>query len=128
MRSVVNGGLLPPLLFAGLATAGPPSAALAAAHDGNWSVLIITEKGECDAAYRYAVKVANGRVSYQGDASVDMAGTVAPNGAVKVSIRLGDKGANGTGRLSGNRRGHLARRRREHHLRRPLGSRAALTR
>jgi hypothetical protein len=30
-----------------------------------------------------------------------LAGTVAPNGAVKVSIRLGDKGANGTGRLSG---------------------------
>ena len=47
------------------------------------------------------MKVANGRVSYQGDASVDMAGTVAPSGSVKVSIRLGDKGANGTGRLSG---------------------------
>jgi hypothetical protein len=87
--------------LAGAAFVGLPPAALAAAQDGNWSVLIITEKGECDPAYRYAVKVANGQVSYAGDASLDMAGTVAPNGAVKVSIRLGDKGANGTGRLSG---------------------------
>ena len=72
------------------------------------------------------MKVANGQVSYQGDAAVNLAGTVAPNGAVKVSIRLGDKGANGTGRLSDKlRRRHLARRRLERHLRRPLGSRAA---
>lgn len=80
---------------------GAPSEASAAKVDGTWSVLIVTEQGECDPAYRYVVKVANGRVSYQSDASVDMAGTVAPSGAVKVSIRLGDKSANGTGRLSG---------------------------
>ena len=30
-----------------------------------------------------------------------MNGTVSPNGAVKVSIRLGDKGAEGIGHLSG---------------------------
>jgi len=100
MRRVMNSVVFSAWL-AGAAFAVPPSAALAAAQDGNWSVLIVTEKGECDAAYRYAVKVANGQVSYAGDASLDMAGTVAPNGAVKVSIRLGDKGANGTGRLSG---------------------------
>ncbi len=29
-----------------------------------------------------------------------MTGTVSPSGAVKVSIRMGDKGAQGTGRLS----------------------------
>jgi hypothetical protein len=87
-------------LIAGLA--GAPSAAWAATVDGNWSVLIITEKGSCDPAYRYAVTVANGRVSYSGGSSVDMNGTVSSSGAVKVSIRLGDKGANGTGRLAGN--------------------------
>jgi hypothetical protein len=100
MRRVMNSAVFSALL-AGAAFAYPPSAAFAAAQDGTWSVLIITEKGECDAAYRYAVKIANGQVSYAGDASLDMAGTVAPNGAVKVSIRLGDKGANGTDRLSG---------------------------
>ena len=53
-----------------------------------------------------------------------MAGTVSPNGAVKVSIRLGDKGADGTGHLSGNTgagtwRGAGG----NSDLRRPLGSR-----
>ncbi len=74
--------------------------ARAATHDGNWSVLIITEKGTCDQAYRYSVGVANGKVRYQGDASVNFNGTIDPNGAVKVTIRLGEQGANGTGRLS----------------------------
>jgi hypothetical protein len=75
-------------------------AALAAVHDGIWRVLIITEKGECDRGYRYEVKVANGRISYAGDGGIDMAGTVTPDGALKVSIKAGEKGASGTGRLS----------------------------
>jgi len=88
--------------FMGWAAIGNPPVALATEHDGNWSVLIITEKGDCDKAYRYSVGVQNGQLKYQGDASLDMAGTVAGNGAVRVSIRLGEKGANGVGRLSGN--------------------------
>ena len=71
-----------------------------AAHDGNGSVLIVTEKGGCDRGYRYNVNINNGHVSYQGDASVDLSGTVGPSGLVKVNIKLGDKGANGTGQLS----------------------------
>lgn len=78
------------------------SPATAAGHDGQWSVLIITEKGQCDRGYRYAVAVADGQVRYQGDTAVDFSGTVAPNGAVKVSIKFGGQGANGSGRLSGN--------------------------
>ncbi len=100
MRHVRNSALLATLLVGLLGTA-KPSSVLAATQDGSWSVLIVTEKGDCDAAYRYGVKVANGRVSYAGDAKVDMNGTVDANGAVTVRIRLGDKGANGTGRLSG---------------------------
>ena len=64
-------------------------------------MLIITEKGACDAAYRYAVTVANGHVRYAGTTDINLGGTVAANGLVKVSIRRGDQGANGTGRLSG---------------------------
>jgi hypothetical protein len=74
----------------------------AAGFDGNWSVLIVTEKGDCDAAYRYAIGIANGQVRYAGDNAVNMSGTVTPTGGVKVSIKLGDKGANGTGQLSAN--------------------------
>lgn len=101
MRRVMNPVVFAALLL-GWAIAANPSSAHAAGYDGSWSVLIITEKGDCDRAYRYGVKVANGRVSYSGDASVDMNGTVSRSGAVKVSIRLGGKGANGTGRLSAN--------------------------
>jgi len=91
------------LLAAGLlGSASVGHSAVAAGHDGNWTVLVITEKGDCDRAYRYSVNVQNGQLKYQGEAAVNMAGTVAGNGAVKVSIRLGEKGANGVGRLSGN--------------------------
>jgi hypothetical protein len=99
MRRVANSVIFSALLAAG-AFVGPPPAAFAATQDGNWSVLIITEKGTCDRGYRYGLKVSNGQVSYQGSADVNMAGTVASNGAVNVSIKVGDKGANGTGRLS----------------------------
>ena len=85
-------------LLALSALGGP---AVAAGHDGNWSVLIITEKGDCDRAYRYPLAVSDGQVRYTGDAGADVSGTVNSGGAVKVSIRLGDKGANGTGHLSG---------------------------
>ena len=99
MRRVGNSALLAALLLAAAAT---PPAALAASQDGNWSVLIITEKGDCDRGYRYSVNVSNGRVSYQGDAAVNLTGTVATNGIVKVSIKLGEQGASGSGRLTGN--------------------------
>jgi hypothetical protein len=86
-------------ILAGVALGAP--AAKAAVHDGIWSVLIVTEKGECDRGYRYEVKVANGHISYNGDAPINLAGTVAPDGATKVSIKAGEKGAAGTGRLAG---------------------------
>ncbi len=98
MRRIVIHGALGLLLL--LAMASVPRGAAAGAHDGSWSVLIITERGGCDRGYRYNVNVSNGHVSYQGDASVDLSGTVAPSGLVKVNIKLGDKGANGTGQLS----------------------------
>ena len=78
-------------LMMGAAYGVQPAAAVAGGLDGIWSVLIITEKGDCDSAYRYEVKVANGHVSYAGDASLDMNGTVTPSGLVKVSIRPGSK-------------------------------------
>jgi len=82
--------------------AGIPPAAQAMTTDGNWNVTIITEKGSCDRAYSYNVNVSQGHVVYRGSAPVKLAGTVTPDGAVKVSISAGSKGANGTGRLTGS--------------------------
>jgi hypothetical protein len=98
MRRTVVGFCLPALLLALTGSAQPASAA---AQDGNWSVLIITEKGDCDRAYRYPLAVANGQVRYTGDSGANVSGTVNSAGVVKVIIRLGDKGASGSGRLSG---------------------------
>jgi hypothetical protein len=98
MRRVMNS--IFSAMVAGAASVGASPAAFAAVHDGTWSVLIITEKGECDRGYRYEVKVAKGQISYSGNAGIDLAGTVAPDGALKVSIKVGGNGANGIGRLS----------------------------
>jgi hypothetical protein len=77
------------------------SAAAAANHDGNWSVLVVTEKGECDRAYRYEVTVADGRVNFAGQPGISVGGTVAANGAVRVSIvGGGSQSAQGSGRLA----------------------------
>jgi hypothetical protein len=89
------------LLLLGSALVVPQQAARAAAvFDGHWSVLIITESGTCDRGYRYGVRVADGRVAYDGDSNFNIDGVVAANGAVKVSIVRGGQSANGTGRLS----------------------------
>jgi hypothetical protein len=98
MRAVATLAIFAALLSAA-AFAGRPAAA--GALDGTWNVLVITEKGKCDRGYRYQVNVANGHVTYSGNASIDMAGTVLPSGAVKVRIRFGDKSADGVGHLSG---------------------------
>lgn len=95
-RSIKLAGFMLALAFA--VEAGAP--AQAAPHDGRWSVLVITETGNCDQAYRYEVAVDGGKVSYAGREQVDFSGTVASSGAVKVNIRLGEQGASGSGKLS----------------------------
>jgi hypothetical protein len=88
------------LISAACAGLALPHAAQAAVRDGNWSVLVITERGECDRGYRYEVKVENGHISYNGNAGINLAGTVSADGATRVSIKAGENGASGTGHLS----------------------------
>lgn len=68
--------------------------------DGSWSVLIVTEQGKCDRAYRYPVKIENGSVGYAGNAAFTVSGKVGPNGAVIVTVSRGSQSANGTGQMS----------------------------
>jgi hypothetical protein len=93
---------LPILAAAALAAASlalPPASA-AGRFDGNWSVLVITESGTCDAAYRYGVTVEDGEVHYRGESGIDVSGTVDPSGRVRVAIGRGEQSAEGTGRLT----------------------------
>ena len=74
----------------------------AASFDGHWSVVIITESGSCDPAYRYRLRIQNGVVHYDGEADVTVSGKVDPNGAVRVSVARGQQRADGAGRLGGD--------------------------
>jgi len=99
-RSVARALTLPALMVATAYAAMPAQAKTN--FDGNWSVVIITEKGTCDRSYRYPVRISGGTVGYAGEASFDVSGRVHPNGNVTVSVSKGDRRANGSGKLSGD--------------------------
>jgi hypothetical protein len=88
------------ILAASVMPAASASVAAAKNFDGGWSVLIVTEKGTCDRAYRYPVRIENGAVGYAGSASFNVSGKVGDNGAVTVTVSRGSQSAKGTGRMS----------------------------
>jgi hypothetical protein len=95
--------IAPALAALGILAATVPASAPASARsnfDGTWSVLIVTQKGTCDRAYRYPVKIDNGAVGYAGDASFTVSGKVGENGSVVVKVARGSQSANGQGKLS----------------------------
>jgi hypothetical protein len=71
-------------------------------YDGAWSVLIVTNQGSCDRAYRYGVEIADGNVVYDGG-GVTMQGRVNSSGAVRVTLQAGSQWASGSGRLNKTR-------------------------
>ena len=70
--------------------------------DGSWSVLIVTETGECDRAYRYSIRIERGQIVYGGEAGVAFTGRVESNGQIAATVRRGEQSAIGSGRLSGS--------------------------
>jgi hypothetical protein len=78
-----------------------PQAQARSPYDGTWSVLIVTDSGTCDRAYRYALQIADGRVFYD-DPSFNVSGRVDARGNVSVGVQAGGQVANGYGRLSGD--------------------------
>jgi hypothetical protein len=69
--------------------------------DGVWSVVIITDKGTCDRAYRYPIRIQNGALLAEGSSPATINGKVAGNGQITVTVSAGNKSATGSGRLSG---------------------------
>src|SRR3954471_11004375 len=75
------------LLTASAFSAAPaPMGATKQSFDGTWSVLIVTEKGACDRAYRYPVRISNGAVGYAGEASFNVSGSVGASGSVSLVV------------------------------------------
>jgi hypothetical protein len=89
-------------IFAGssIPASAAPLGATRQSFDGSWSVLIVTEKGTCDRAYRYPVRISGGSVGYAGEASFNVSGRVGANGAVTVTVSRGNQSASGSGMLS----------------------------
>jgi hypothetical protein len=72
-----------------------------AGYDGVWSVLVITDKGECDRAYRYPVRIRGGKVGHtESGSSFIIGGRVGAGGTVRVFVARADKRADGVGRLT----------------------------
>jgi hypothetical protein len=90
-------------LFLGLVLGGSlgiARPALAASRfDGTWNLTFVTQRGACDAAYNFTVDVLNGNVSHPN--ILTFRGHVASSGAVHASVRVGQRYAAGSGRLSG---------------------------
>jgi hypothetical protein len=77
-----------------------PRPAPAVNYDGRWSVVIITDAGSCDRAYRYGVRISGGRLYYEGDSAAVINGQVDARGNVVVNLRYGQSSANGSGHLT----------------------------
>jgi hypothetical protein len=100
LRPACSAAVLALLAFSTIPATPAPMPASKPSFDGAWSVLIVTQKGTCDRAYRYPVKIENGAVGYAGSASFTVSGKVDGKGAVIVTVARGSQSATGTGRMS----------------------------
>ena len=80
-------------------------AAARSRFDGAWNLQFVTQRGSCDPTYTFTVNIANGILSHPN--LVQFRGQVAPSGAANASVRVIDKVAWGSGKLSNTSgRGH----------------------
>ena len=96
--------------------------------DGNWSLVVYTRSGPCDASYRLAGQIVNGAVVY-GGGGVQVYGRVRANGAAYLRVSSGSAYAVGSGHLTFDgdaRRRQLVRRGLGRPLLGQLGGDAAL--
>jgi len=96
MKSISLPSVWAVMMFAGAIAAA--SAQAATPYDGNWTVSITTQSGDCDSGSSFGLEVRDGVV--RGHGGFDVRGSVAHNGAVQVQINSGDRSASGSGRLS----------------------------
>ena len=98
-NSILAGALA--LSAAGMSVLASPAAS-SPSYDGLWSVVIVTERGTCDRAYRYPIRISRGSVVNVGESPATITGRVGGNGAVTVTVSHGNQRAHGQGRLNSN--------------------------
>ena len=90
------------LAFAlGLATIPAQTSFAATPFDGQWSVRITAESGQCPAGYTVPIRVSNGRVSYSGPFNAKANGKIGANGALQVSFAHSKDVVNARGSVTG---------------------------
>ena len=97
---ILAAGALALSMGVGLGMSSPATSA--PSFDGLWSVVIVTERGTCDRAYRYPIRITGGAMLNDGSSPVTINGRVAGTGSVNVTVSRGSQSATGSGRLSGN--------------------------
>jgi hypothetical protein len=70
-------------------------------YDGDWSVLIQTNRGNCPPAFRAGVRIAGGHL-IPADQSYQLNGEVNAGGTVRVTVSAGGQSAGGSERLTRN--------------------------
>lgn len=70
--------------------------------DGNWSVVVYTRSGPCDAAYRFSGQIVNGAIVYGGGSGggIEVAGRVRSSGAAYLRVSSGSAYAVASGHLN----------------------------
>jgi hypothetical protein len=103
LRNRITRGTVYALVAASTALAATTTShAASPRYDGTWSVLIVTEKGDCDRGYRYPIRISHGVLVNGGSNPFTISGHVQPSGSITVTVSSGQKSATGTGRLDGN--------------------------
>jgi hypothetical protein len=88
-------------LLVALPSVPSDAARRSSAFDGQWSVVIYTTYGDCDRSLRYSLQIIGGQV-VSAQQNYQLAGAVAPNGSIRVTVAEAGRSANGSGRLVGN--------------------------
>lgn len=84
-------------MFSGVASASP-SKASGYRYDGSWNLVFVTQSGVCDRNYDFTINITRGMITHPN--LVRFRGSVSNAGATRASVRVGDKSAFGSGRLS----------------------------
>ena len=86
--------------FAAAQMGAPSPASASSRFDGQWNLVFVTQRGSCDSSYNFTVDIVNGNISHPN--ILTFRGRVAPSGAVSASVRVGERFASGSGRISGS--------------------------
>ena len=86
--------------LATVALAPTSASAMRGGFDGDWSVVIMTQRGACSTGVRFGVDIRKG--VFYSSGSFDTRGSVSGNGATRVRVSAGGQSASASGRLFGN--------------------------